>query len=149
MTGVLLALVIVLAVACGWLIWQVLGLRQAISHIPLGDDELYALVSRLDNELGLHETAIADLQERVSYLEPQVQASLQHSGVVTYDAYENVGGERSRSIAFLNGEGSGIVFTLLVSRTETLFYVKGVTLGAGQEPLSPEEREAVRRALQG
>ncbi len=149
MNAVLTAAVVVLAVACAWLIWQVLGLRQAITQVPLGDDELYALISRIDNELGSHDAAIADLEGRVTYLEPQVRTSLQHSGVVTYDAYENVGGARSRSIAFLNGEGSGIVFTLLASRTETLFYVKGVTLGAGQEPLSPEEQEAVRRALQG
>lgn len=149
MSWTLLAVMVVLAVACGWLIWQVLALRQAVAGVPLGDEELYSLMNRIDNELGLHDAAIGDLQEAVSYLEPQVRASLQHTGVVVYDAYADVGGARSRSIAFLNGEGSGIVVTLLVSRTETQFYVKGITLGAGQEPLSPEEQEAVRRALQG
>ncbi len=82
-------------------------------------------------------------------VEPRVIASLQHTGVVAYDAYDDVGGNRSRSIAFLDDRASGLVLTLLVSRTDSQFYLKRVTRGTGEEPLSPEERTAVERALQG
>ena len=116
--------------------------------MPLGDDELYDLLHRIENELGLHDTAIADLQQRLLHLEQQFVTSLRHSGVITYDAYEDVGGARSRSIALLDDEGSGLVVSVLVSRTETSFFLKKIAAGVPEEPLSPEEQAAINRALQ-
>lgn len=141
-------IVIVLAIAAAWLAWEVVNLKQAMSGIPLGNDELYDLMHRIENELGLHSAAIADLQQRLLYLEERSVTSLRRTGVINYDAYDNVGGARSRSIALLDDEGSGLVVSVLVSRSDTSFYLKRIAAGIPEEPLSPEEQQAVSRALQ-
>lgn len=141
-------IVVVLAVAAAWLSWEVVNLKQAVSSVPLGDDELYDLLHRVGNELGLHDTAVADLQQRVLRLEELSVTSLRRTGVISYDAYGDVGGARSRSIALLDEEASGLVVSVLVSRTDTSFYLKRITAGNPEEPLSPEEQAAINRALQ-
>jgi len=141
-------IVVILAVAAAWLAWEVVNLKQAVSGLPLGDDELYELLHRMDNELGLHDAAIADLQQRLLHLEQLFVTSLRRTGVITYDAYDDVGGARSRSIALLDDEGSGLVVSVLVSRTDTSFYLKKIMAGVPEEPLSPEEQQAINRALQ-
>ena len=141
-------IVVVLALAAAWLAWEVVNLKQAVSGVPLGDDELYDLVRRIDNELGFHDAAITDLQQRLLHLEQLSVTSLRRTGVISYDAFDNVGGARSRSIALLDAEGSGLVVSVLVSRTDTSFYLKKITAGTPEEPLSPEEQHAIQRALQ-
>ena len=148
MNTALWAMVIVLAIAAAWLAWEVVNLKQAVSGIPLGDDELYDLLHRIENELGLHDAAVADLQQRMLHLEQRSLTSLRRSGVMTYDAYGDVGGARSRSIALLDDEGTGLVVSVLVSRTETSFYLKRIMGGVPEEPVSPEEQEVINRALQ-
>jgi hypothetical protein len=96
----------------------------------------------------LHDAAIADLQKRLLHLEQLFVTSLRRTGVISYDAFDDVGGARSRSIALLDDEGSGLVVSVLVSRTDTSFYLKEITTGRPEEPLSPEERQAIERALQ-
>ncbi len=141
-------ILVVLTVVAAWLAWEVVNLKQTVSGVPLGDDELYDLLHRIDNELGLHNAAIADLQQRLLHLEERSVTSLRRTGVISYDAYEDVGGARSRSIALLDDEGSGVVLSVLVSRTETSFYLKRVAAGSPEEPLSPEEQAVIDRALQ-
>jgi len=141
-------IVVVLAVGVAWMAWEVVNLKQAVSRVPLGDDELYDLLHRIENELGLHDAAIADLQQRVLRLEQLSVTTLRRSGVISYDAYDDVGGARSRSIALLDDEGSGLVVSVLVSRTETSFYLKRIAAGVPEEALSPEEQGAINRALQ-
>lgn len=141
-------IVVVLTVAVTWLAWEVVNLKQAVSGLPLGDDELYDLLYRVENELGLHDTAIADLQQRILQVEQLSVKSLRRTGVVNYDAFDDVGGGRSRSIALLDHEGSGLVVSVLVSRSDTSFYLKRISAGAPEEPVSPEEQAAINRALQ-
>ena len=148
MSTELWVIVVVLAVATAWLAWEVVNLKQTLSGVPLGDDELFDLMHQIDNELGFHDAAITDLQQRLLHLEQQFVTSIRRVGVISYDAFDNVGGARSRSIALLDAEGSGLVVSVLVSRTETSFYLKKITAGAPEEPLSPEEQQAIRRALQ-
>jgi hypothetical protein len=144
----LAVVVVILAAATAWLAWELVTLKQTVSSLPLGDDELYDLLHRIDNELGLHSAAIADLQERVLHLEQRALTSLRRTGVVNYDAYDDVGGGRSRSIALLDDEGSGLVVSVLVSRSDTSFYLKRINGGVPEEALSPEEQAAINRALQ-
>lgn len=63
--------------------------------------------------------------------------------MVAYDAFGDISGNLSRSIALLSQEGDGVVISLLVGRGETMFYVKQIREGKGTEPLSPEEEEAI------
>ena len=80
-------------------------------------------------------------------LEGRLPYAISYVGVVAYNAFGNIAGQQSRSIALLNQRGDGIVITLLASREETLFFTKQVAEGTGTEALSPEEATAVDRAL--
>ncbi|MFI7615499.1 DUF4446 family protein [Nonomuraea terrae] len=69
--------------------------------------------------------------------------------VCRYDALAEMTGRLSFSIAMINGLGDGIVLTSINGRSETRTYVRPVVGGKGEEPLSPEEEEAVRAARLG
>ncbi|TMR99457.1 DUF4446 family protein [Nonomuraea basaltis] len=69
--------------------------------------------------------------------------------VCRYDALSEMSGRLSFSIAMINGLGDGIVLTSINGRSETRTYVRPVVGGKGQQPLSPEEEEAVRAARLG
>ena len=94
-----------------------------------------------------NETSIQALEQRLGSVEARLPSALTRIGVVTYDAFGNITGNQSRSIALLSEGADGVVITLLTSREETMFFVKEVRSGAGLEELAPEEQAAVDRAL--
>ena len=69
--------------------------------------------------------------------------------VVRYDALNEMTGQLSFSIALLNAGGDGVVLSSINGRSETRTYAKVVMAGAGTQPLSPEEEQAVRSARLG
>jgi hypothetical protein len=90
---------------------------------------------------------VTELGQRVSVLEGRLPYAVSYIGVVAYNAFGNIAGNQSRSVALLNQRGDGLIISLLVARDETVFYTKQVTGGQGAESLSPEEIAAVDRAL--
>lgn len=74
--------------------------------------------------------------------------ALRHVAVVRYDAFGDMGGRMSFSAALLDDSGDGIVFTSINARSEARTYIRGVKAGQSPaSPLSPEEEQAVQRAL--
>jgi hypothetical protein len=66
---------------------------------------------------------------------------------VRYDAYEDVGGQQSASLAFLDAARSGVVITAIQGRDYARIYVKELDRGRAPIALSPEEQDAVERAM--
>jgi hypothetical protein len=66
---------------------------------------------------------------------------------VRYDAYNEMSGRQSTSIALLDSRGSGVVVSSIHHRDQARLYAKQVVEGEGQLQLSPEEQEAVRVAM--
>ena len=75
--------------------------------------------------------------------------AIAHRALVRYDAYNELSGHQSMSIALLDDERSGIVLSCIHHRDQARVYGKQVHGGRGEEELSPEEAEAVRLALAG
>jgi len=136
-----LALVIALGLAM-----QVAGLRRRLASVPK-DGNVIDLMRSIDTDLAKVEGAVGDLEPRLQSVEQRLPRALSYTGVVTYDAFGDVGGKLSRSIAMLDSTGDGLVISLLVGRNETLFFTKEVRSGAGTERLSPEEGAAISRAM--
>jgi hypothetical protein len=67
--------------------------------------------------------------------------------MVRYDAYNELSGAQSSSLALLDTHRSGVVVTSIVHRDQARIYLKQLTLGASEIELSPEEQQAVDRAL--
>ena len=91
--------------------------------------------------------ALADVAKRVDDLEVVASLSVQHVGLVRFDAFEDMGGHLSFAAAMLDGEGDGFVFSSINGRQETRIYAKPIERGTSRHHLSDEEQEAIRRAI--
>jgi hypothetical protein len=90
---------------------------------------------------------LADVVKRVDDLEVVAALSVQHVGLVRFDAFEDMGGHLSFAAAMLDGEADGFVFSSINGRQETRIYAKPIERGVSRYHLSDEEQEAIRRAL--
>lgn len=127
---------------------QLSRVRAKVSVIP-EDNDVLALLRRVDNDLARIDDTVMGLVPRLNALEAAFPSAISHTGVVSYDAFGDIAGNLSRSIALLDRAGNGIVISLLVGRSETRFFTKRVTDRSGDEPLSPEEEAAIAQALAG
>jgi hypothetical protein len=86
------------------------------------------------------------LDERLAGAELALRGAIAHRALVRYDAYNELSGRQSMSIALLDEEQSGIVLSCIHHRDQARVYAKQVHGGRGELELSPEETEAVRLA---
>ena len=89
------------------------------------------------------------LDARLAAVETALRGRIAHRALVRYDAYNELSGQQSMSIALLDDEQSGIVLSCIHHRDQARVYGKQVRGGRGELELSPEEAEAVRLALAG
>ena len=87
------------------------------------------------------------LDARLAIAEPGLQGAIAHRALVRYDAYNEMSGHQSMSIALLDATQSGIVLSSIHHRDQARLYAKQVHGGRSELELSPEESEAVRLAL--
>jgi len=73
--------------------------------------------------------------------------SLRNVALVRYDAFEDIAGRLSFSLALLDDDGDGVALTAITGRADTRLYAKGISRGEGEHALSPEEEQAVHAAL--
>ncbi|MGA2469603.1 MAG: DUF4446 family protein [Solirubrobacteraceae bacterium] len=140
-------------IACAALAWVVRRLRVA-QRAVLGEGEAVDLVAHavaLTREVValrdyLDEVA-ARLDARLVEAEHRLDRSISHRALVRYDAYNEMSGHQSLSIALLDATRSGIVLSSILHRDQARLYVKQVRDGESELTLSPEEEEALRLAL--
>jgi hypothetical protein len=82
----------------------------------------------------------------VQALRTEAAGALRHLAVVRYDAFGDMGGHLSWSMALLDDGGNGVVLTSIHGRSEARTYAKNVTSWTCEQALSPEEEEAVKFA---
>jgi hypothetical protein len=95
------------------------------------------------------EDVAGKLTERLATAEERLDGAIAHSAMVRYDAYNEMSGRQSTTIALLDSRRSGVVVSSIHHRDQARVYAKQVTDGKGELELSPEEEEAVRIALGG
>lgn len=124
---------------------QLNGLRRRLDSMP-ADENIYDILRGVDNELGRLDAVTAAMEPRLASIERLLPHAIVHSGVVNYDAFGDIAGNLSRSIALLSSVGDGVVISILVGRLDMRVFTKEVRNFVGIEELSPEESEAVARA---
>ena len=87
------------------------------------------------------------VQQRLDVVQSDLADAISHVAVVRYDAFSDMGGRLSFSVALLDDQGDGLVITSINGRTETRTYAKGVKAGASAASLSPEEEQVVGWAM--
>lgn len=91
-------------------------------------------------------TDVEGLRGVVDGLRQEAAGALRHLAVVRYDAFGDMGGRLSWSVALLDADGDGVVLTSIHGRSDARTYAKNVRAWAGEQQLSEEEDEAVKLA---
>ncbi len=102
-----------------------------------------SLQGRIDD---LHR-AVDEVASGLTRVDRRVDGSVTNTAVVRFDAYEDTGGQQSASFAFLDATRTGTVVTAIQGRDYARVYVKELDRGRSSMKLSPEEQEAVERAM--
>jgi Protein of unknown function (DUF4446) len=95
------------------------------------------------------EEVAARLETRMGEAEHRLDGAIAYRALVRYDAYGELSGHQSASLALLDAAGNGVVLSCITHRETARLYCKQVVEGRGEHLLSPEEDEAIRLALAG
>jgi hypothetical protein len=113
--------------------------------------DLVAHAAELDvafRSLQAYVTEVAErLDGRLGVAEHRLDGAIAHCGLIRYDAYNEMSGRQSTTIALLDSSKSGVVLSSIHHRDQARLYAKQVSDGKGELQLSPEEEEAVRLAV--
>ena len=106
-------------------------------------DFAVSLQGRIDD---LHR-AVDEVASGLERVDRRVDGSVANTSIVRYDAYEDTGGHQSASVAMLDSARTGVVVTAIQGRDYARIYMKELERGRASVALSPEEQEAVERAM--
>ncbi len=126
---------------------------RADQRVVLGDTgtDLVAHAATLDAGFRALHGYVTDVAERldgrVGAVEARLDGAISHCGLIRYDAYNEMSGRQSTSIALLDSARNGVVLSSIHHRDQARLYAKQISAGKGELKLSPEEEEALRVAL--
>jgi len=112
-----------------------------------GTDDLVDFAVSLQTRIDDLHRAVDEVAAGLSRIDKRVDGCLSHTSIVRYDAYEDAGGHQSASLAFLDAARSGVVVSAIQGRDYARIYVKELDRGRASVALSPEEQQAVDRAM--
>ncbi|HET7566443.1 MAG TPA: DUF4446 family protein [Gaiellaceae bacterium] len=131
--------------------WFLVALRRvrAAQLVLLGGgtgdlvDFAVSLQGRIDD---LHR-AVDEVASGLARVDRRMDDAVAKTAIVRYDAYEQSGGHQSASVALLDSTRTGVVLSAIQGRDYARIYVKELDRGRASVALSPEEQEAVDRAM--
>lgn len=88
-----------------------------------------------------------NIENRISDLESRMPSCLRNVGMVSYNAFENMGNNMSFSVAALDDRKNGFVLTGIYTRENSYVYSKEILSGQSKKELSKEEKEALQKAI--
>jgi hypothetical protein len=141
--------VAIASLVLAWIAWgRVRRVRDAQRVVIAGSRKdlvefAISLQARIDD---LHR-AVDEVAASLARLDRRIDGSLSNSSIVRYDAYEDTGGHQSASLAVLDAARTGVVITAIQGRDYARIYMKELDRGKASVALSPEEQEAVERAM--
>jgi hypothetical protein len=148
------AVAIVALILCLALLLRLRRVR-ADQRVLLGDgsQDLVAHAAALRKQFEVLYDYVQDmaaaLTGRVETAEQRLDHTIAYSALVRYDAYGEMSGRQSTSLALLDARRTGLVLSSIHHRDQARLYAKQVREGQPELELSPEENEAIRLALEG
>jgi hypothetical protein len=128
---------------------------RADQRAVLGDSnrDLVAHAAALQEQFQVLSDYVQDaadrLDGRMKAAEDRLDHAVAYRALVRYDAYGEMSGRQSTSIALLDARRSGVILSSIHHRDQARLYAKQVFEGQPELELSPEEDEAIRLALEG
>ena len=146
LVGIAIALV---GIALAWVAWvRVHRLREAQrTLIGGGRKDLVEFSVSLQGRIDDLHKAVDEVAAGLARVDRRVDGTIAKTAIVRYDAYEDTGGHQSASLALLDSSRSGVVVTAIQGRDYARIYMKELERGRPSAALSPEEQEAVERAM--
>ncbi len=114
-----------------------------------GERDIVSHAQDLEEQVRNLRDAVEGLDDLLGHHKAELDRAFSHRAVVRYDAFRDIGGEQSASIALLDNNASGLVISMIHSRDYARIYVKELRRSVPDRALSPEEVEVVERALVG
>lgn len=149
LTALALIIIVACAVAGLWLKLRRLDRRwRSLLEDASGANLERLLEHHLVEKVRLDERVHA-LEDLGGRLEATLRRSNRRAALVRFDAFEDVGGQQSFALAMLDDLGNGVVLTSLIGRSDCRVYCKPIEDWKSSKNLTPEEREALRRAREG
>jgi hypothetical protein len=143
------AAVAVVGAVLALVLWARLRRMHTAQQAVLGSgsrdlvDFAVSLQGRID---GLHRS-VDEVSAALGRLERRLDSTVSRLAVVRYDAYEQTGGHQSASVALLDASRTGVVLSAIQGRDYARIYIKELDDGRAAVSLSPEEQQAVDRAM--
>ena len=141
------------------LVGVVLALRlsrlRSEQRVVLGDSrqDLVAHAATLQDHFEALHAYVGDvagqLEHRMATAEQRLDGAVAYTALIRYDAYGEMSGRQSMSIALLDATQTGIVLSAIHHRDQARLYAKHINGGRPEFELSPEEDEAIKTALAG
>jgi hypothetical protein len=130
--------------------WKLRAVRSAqLVLLGGGKQDLVDFAVSLQGRIDDLHRAVDEVAAGLSRVDRRVDTAVSKTSLVRYDAYEGAGGQQSASIALLDAGRSGVVVSAIQGRDYARIYVKELDRGRPLIALSPEEEEAVERAMAG
>jgi hypothetical protein len=114
-----------------------------------GKETVFDAVRKSGAETSAMRTDLETLRGELQATRGDVTDALRHVAVVRYDAFGDMGGRMSFTVALLDDAADGVVLSSIHGRSESRSYAKGVKAGASEQSLSPEEQQAIELAMRG
>jgi hypothetical protein len=150
--GAVALLALILALVLAIKLRRLRGAQQVVLGAG-GRDDLVTHATNLQAAFeALHgrvEEIAERLDARMATAERRLDGAIAHRALVRYDAYGEMSGHQSVSLALLDADRNGVVLSCIAHRDNARLYCKVVADGRGEHELSPEEDEAIRLALAG
>jgi hypothetical protein len=121
--------------------------KAQVVLLGTGRDDLVDFAVSLQTRMDDLHRAVDEIAAGLARVDKRIDGCLSHTSIVRYDAYEDAGGHQSASLAFLDAGRSGVVVSAIQGRDYARIYVKELDRGRPSIALSPEEQEAVERAM--
>lgn len=124
-------------------------LRRRIDSLTRGKDA----ESLEDTMLGFFEKieALEDAEDKmhrdIRAIKENLKITYQKSALVKYDAFREMSGALSYSLALLDKDNNGVMITSMYSREGCYTYAKDIKNGECELNLSEEEEEALKQAV--
>jgi len=130
--------------------WNRVGRIRAAQQVLIGAGgrtDFVEFAVTLQTRVDDLQRALDEVAAAISRVDRRVDGSLNRTSLVRYDAYADTGGHQSASVALLDSARSGVVLTAIQGRDYARIYVKQLERGSSPVALSPEEQDAVERAM--
>jgi hypothetical protein len=139
------------AISLGLAWWGMVKVRRVrdAQRVMLGGGrrDLVEFAVTLQGRVDDLHRAVDEVAAGLQRVDRRVDGVVANSSIVRYDAYENTGGHQSASLALLDSARTGVVVTAIQGRDYARIYMKELDRGRASVDLSPEEAEAVERAM--